>query len=237
MATNPGYVKPGEVRNPNGRPPGSKNKIGRDFHDAYEQAKTQEDTNIPILLIAMEWAHDESKPLEVRAAMIKEASSYTCTKPKITVRSEVPVLTSIDQAESFLATVAAENDLDPIELMTAVRHWIDSRRAGQELQLKLADGNIVNQTIRIEGGLPPLPGADVIMPPVNDHNDHLIDLEKNAGSTETTLPAPDAGRLTATGRGPTTMRDATPQTPAKMGYSGVFAPDICYTAKKQNLRA
>ena len=121
-------------------------QIGRDFVEAYEAAK--EKYKHPYLLM-MEWAHDKSKPLEVRAAMIKEAASYTCTKPKITVRSEVPVLSSIEQAEAFLATVAAENDLDPIELMTAVRHWIDSRRAGQELQHKLADGSLVNQTIRI----------------------------------------------------------------------------------------
>ena len=145
----------------------------------------------------MEWAHDESKPLEVRAAMIKEAASYTCTKPKITVRSEVPVLSSIEQAEAFLATVAAENDLDPIELMTAVRHWIDSRRAGQELQHKLAP-IAPNQQIILNNALPVMPGhEDVVMPEINavhgeHHNGHLIDLEKNVGPTETTLPAPPA---------------------------------------------
>jgi hypothetical protein len=179
--------QPGVASNPNGRPRGSKNKIGRDFHEAYEEAKTK--YKHPYLLM-MEWAHDESKPLEVRAAMIKEAASYTCTKPKITVRSEVPVLSSIEQAETFLATLAAENDLDPIELMTAVRHWIDSRRAGQELQLKVQDhGDHPEQHIQIEGGLPPLPGTDIIMPEINAHNGHTLDLEKNPGPE---LPAPDA---------------------------------------------
>ena len=93
--------------NANGRPSGSKNKIGRDFQLVYEERK--EKYKQPYLLM-LEWAHDESKPVEVRAAMIKEAASYTCTKPKITVRSEVPVLSSVEQAESFLATLAVENE-------------------------------------------------------------------------------------------------------------------------------
>ena len=88
------------------------------------------DTSIRYLLM-MDWGHDEFNPSEVRAAMIKEAACPTRMKPKITVRSEVPVLTSIDQAEFFLATLAAENDLDPIELFTAVKHWIEQKRADQ----------------------------------------------------------------------------------------------------------
>lgn len=174
MAINPGYVRSGEVRNPNGRPVGSKNKIGRDFHEAYEQAK--EKYKHPYLLM-MEWAHDKSKPLEVRAAMIKEAASYTCTKPNLTVRTEVPVLTSIEQAEAFLAALATENDFDPIELVSVVRHWIDSKREGQELQMKqIAQGHAgQDQHIHISGGLPELPGTNVTMPVLNGHNGHTID--------------------------------------------------------------
>jgi hypothetical protein len=63
--------------------------------------------------------------------------------------------------------------------MTAVRHWIDSRRAGQELQLKIQDHSATdpNQTITITGGLPhPLPGCDIIMPEINQGtNGHTID--------------------------------------------------------------
>ena len=57
--------------------------------------------------------------------MIKECASYTCTKPKKTVEVQVPVLSTIEQAEAFLATLAAENDLDPVELAAMVRHWIE----------------------------------------------------------------------------------------------------------------
>jgi hypothetical protein len=194
-ADRPHLYKPGESGNPSGRKPGSKNKIGRDFHDAYEQAKDKGYSHP--YLVMMEWAHDESKPVEIRAAMLKECASYTCTKPKLTIRSEVPVLTSIEQAEAFLATLTAESELDPIELLTAIRHWIDSKRDGQELQLKIQDhrGSAPEQRILIEGGLPDLPGTNVIMPELNEaHNGHTLDLEKNA---ETTLPAPPADESTS----------------------------------------
>ena len=128
---------------------------------------------------------------EVRGAMIKECASYTCTKPKITVRSEVPVLSSIEQAEAFLATVAAENDLDPIELMTAVRTWIDSRRAGKELDLKVnAQGGGGDAVIQITGGLPPLPGTSIIMDDtaigMNGHKGPAIEHEVTPTLTEST---------------------------------------------------
>jgi hypothetical protein len=142
-------------------------------------------------LLMLDWAHDESKPVEVRAAMIKEAASYTCTKPKITVRSEIPAFTSVDQAESFLATIAAENDLDPIELATMVRHWIDSKRAGKEFDRKVVvDGGGGDQTITIQGGMPPLPGTNINMakePTLNGMtNGHIIEHEQSRALTDST---------------------------------------------------
>lgn len=116
-----------------GRPPGTKNKIGRDFQEAYEEAKRQGYKHP--YLIMMQWAHDEFKPLEVRGAMIKECASYTCTKPKKTVEVQVPVLSTIEQAEAFLATLAAENDLDPVELAAMVRHWINLSAVARSLIL------------------------------------------------------------------------------------------------------
>ena len=183
--------QPDQSPNPRGRPPGSKNKIGRDFHDAYEEAKAKGYKHP--YLVMVEWAHDETKPLEIRAAMLKECASYTCTKPKLTVRSEVPVLSSVEQAEFFLATLAVENDFDPIELMTVIKHWIESKRAGQELQLKITSQNGgSDQTIRIEGGLPPLSGCNIIgmggephTPVMNGHsNSHVIDHQEPPTLTE-----------------------------------------------------
>ena len=44
-----------------------------------------------------------------------------------------------------------------LDLSTLTKNWIDSRRAGQELQLKLDASNATgDQIIRIEGGMPAL---------------------------------------------------------------------------------
>ena len=187
-------MPPGHTNNPHGRPLGSKNKITRDFHDAYEEAKARGYKHP--YLVMMEWAHDEFKPLEVRGAMIKECASYTCMKPKITIRSEVPVLTSIEQAEFFLAAIAAENDLDPIELARMVGHWIDSKRAGKEFDRKVAvDGGGGDQTITIQGGMPPLPGTNINMakePSLNGFtNGHGPVIEhSDTALTDSAVPVP-----------------------------------------------
>lgn len=79
-----------------------------------------------------------------------------------------------------------------LELSTLTRAWINARHEREELQLKIQDhGGPSNQTIRIEGGLPNLPGTDIIMPEINgvELNGKTLDLEKNSGAT---LPAPDA---------------------------------------------
>ena len=99
--------------------------------------------------------------------MIKECASYTCTKPKKTVEVQVPVLSTIEQAEAFLATLAAENDLDPVELAAMVRHWIESKRGGQELDIKRAPQ--LPQQIQITGGMPDMPGTSILMPMSNGH--------------------------------------------------------------------
>jgi len=51
-----------------------------------------------------------------------------------------------------------------------VRNWISTRHASEELEIKRlnADNTGSEQTLRIEGGLPDLPGTDIIMPPRPD---------------------------------------------------------------------
>ena len=127
--------------NTNGRKPGSKNKITRDFYAAIEEAEKR---NYPHPYLQMaEWANDKSKPLEVRAAMLKECAAYRCVKPKQTIgiKSEVPVFANENQAEQFLAefisTIAP--DLEPAELATMTRQFITSKREGQDCQLKIQD--------------------------------------------------------------------------------------------------
>ena len=91
---------------------------------------------------------------------------------------QVPDFTSIEVAESFLAKIAtlvAGGELDiqtGLELSTLTKNWIDSRHAAKELDLKIisVEGGPHEQTIRIEGGLPTLPGCEnLIMPQLNGH--------------------------------------------------------------------
>ena len=62
--------------------------------------------------------------------------------------------------------------------------------AEEELRLKIAASPSAQreQTVLIEGGLPHLPGTDIIMPELNGHT---LDLEKNSEATAIEAPAPE----------------------------------------------
>ena len=116
---------------------------------------------------------------------------------------ELPHLepTSIEQANTNINYISARKAAGTLDLEFANSLINDNRViannivAEEELKLKLtAQHGHPNQVIRIEGGLPPLPGTNVIMPELGagqgqelPHNGHTLDLEKNSGST---LPAP-----------------------------------------------
>jgi hypothetical protein len=163
----------GESGNPNGRPRGAKNRLTRDFQQAYEESKARGYPH-PFLRM-MEIANDETQPPARRDAMLVEAASYVCPKPKQTVaiESEVPVFASEEQAESFLAELIATvaPDLEPAEAAAMIKQWIEVKRGGRELELKVNPPEVRPQQIKIIGGLPDLkvaPGeASVIMPHMN----------------------------------------------------------------------
>jgi hypothetical protein len=52
-----------------------------------------------------------------------------------------------------------------------IRHWISAKRADIELELKKLQADVSDQpqVIQITGGLPELPGTNVILPHVNGH--------------------------------------------------------------------
>jgi hypothetical protein len=62
--------------------------------------------------------------------------------------------------------------------------------AEEELRLKIAASPSAQreQKVLIEGGLPHLPGTDIIMPELNGHP---LDLEKNSEATAIEAPAPE----------------------------------------------
>ena len=72
-----------------------------------------------------------------------------------------------------------------LELSTLTKTWLDAIYAHQEYDLKLqAQGGGADTVIRIEGGLPALPGTNVIMDDtalgrVNGNNGKVIDHAPN----------------------------------------------------------
>jgi hypothetical protein len=118
-------------------------------------------------------------PSSLRIAAAAAAAPYTQPKllpipaPQYVYSPiEVPDFESIDQAESFLLSLsqrvgAAELEVQSAnEIFARIREWINLRRNGVELELKrlAADATNADQVIRIEGGLPDLPGTNIIMP-------------------------------------------------------------------------
>jgi hypothetical protein len=94
----------------------------------------------------------------------------TPTPRFIDLQLDVPEFTHVSDAENFLAKIAllvARGSLDiqsGQELSGLVKAWIDTQYAKDELQFKINPPETRDTTIRIEGGLPPLPGCNVTMP-------------------------------------------------------------------------
>jgi hypothetical protein len=81
----------------------------------------------------------------------------------------------VSDAENFLAKIAllvARGHLDiqsGQELSALVKAWIDTQYAKDELQFKINPPEQRDTTIRVEGGLPALPGTTITMPVLNGH--------------------------------------------------------------------
>ena len=88
----------------------------------------------------------------------------------------VPEFSHLSDAESFLAKIAtlmAAGELDfrsGLELSSIVKAWIDSQYQREELQFKINPPEERDQVIKIQGGLPVMPGLEgVVMPQLNGH--------------------------------------------------------------------
>jgi hypothetical protein len=128
------------------------------------------------------FARCSSVPDALRISAASAAAPYT--QPKLLpvpgpqyvyTPIQVPDFQSIEEAESFLLSLSqrvgvAELEVQSAnEIFTRIREWINTRRQGTELELKrlAADATSGTQIIRIEGGLPELPGTNIIMPDLN----------------------------------------------------------------------
>jgi hypothetical protein len=186
--------KPGQSGNPNGRPRYAyhwdgekivendnaelKNYKSAIQRDEYRRASAGLNLDDPI-----EFQHkamkEQTLPIGLRVAIAQNIAPYChpriglVSMPRyVETRIDVPNFKTIEEAEDFLLilsrrTGAGELPLDTAGEITAqITAWIHSKRQGQELELKRlnAENSNLDPVIRIEGGLPDLPGTNIIMP-------------------------------------------------------------------------
>jgi hypothetical protein len=154
------------------------------LRDEYRAIAEAQDLEDPVLF-QHRLLLDETIPKVARAMIANYIAPYY--RPKLGIMEpakyvqtpiEVPVFQTCEDAEVFLIQLAQrvasqELDLVSVEAVSArVLDWIRSKRAGQELELKRinATQDIGDQRITITGGLPALPGTDIIAPVLNGHH-------------------------------------------------------------------
>ena len=177
--------QPGLSGNPNGRPSGIRNKRTEKI---FKELAERGDRDPADILSAI--ASDQTEPKELRVRAASELMGYmhgkmgTIPAPRFVADPfEVPQFTSIDQAEDYLAEIpqrVARGELDfqsALDFSNMIRNWIEAKLAhvGTDLKVQAQGGG--DTTIRIEGGLPPLPGTSINMTNelTLDHNGHAID--------------------------------------------------------------
>jgi hypothetical protein len=158
------------------------------LRDEYRAMAEQQDLEDPVLF-QHRLLSDETIPATARAVIANQIAPYY--RPKLGIMEpakfietpiEVPSFSTCEDAEAFLLQLAqreAAQELDTVSVAAVsarVLDWIRSKRAGQELEIKRlhADVSDQDQTIRITGGLPPLPGTDIIGPDGADGNVRVI---------------------------------------------------------------
>jgi hypothetical protein len=193
----------GHTNNPNGRPVGSRN---RRTNEIFQRLEDRGDLDPADHLSSIVTNPNNSPELRAQAANFLMPYKYskrgTLQAPRF-VEDQIPVpdFANIQDAQNFLADIARRSGAGELELQSAldvstlVKNWILSITAQDELQLKVAAQNGGgDQTIRIEGGLPPLPGTNINMgkePMLNGTNGHVIEHAANDSVNGTNVtPSP-----------------------------------------------
>jgi hypothetical protein len=167
---NPNWT-PGQSGNPNGRPPGTRNKKTARIFQALEARGDKDPAEFLSSIVTDE---KEPKDLRVRCAdallPYKYGKMGTIPAPRFVADPiEVPTFQSIDQAEDYLAEIpqrVGRGELDfqsALDFSNMVRNWIEAKLAHTNTDLKVQAQGGGDATIHITGGLPSLPGTTIIM--------------------------------------------------------------------------
>src|SRR5262252_3913511 len=170
--------QPGHTLSP-GRRPGSRNKRTAEI---FNRLESRGDVDPADLLSSIVTNNEEPKELRIQAAGLLMPYKYSkCGTAPVQVYIDVPLdtpeFTHLSDAEQFLAKVAAlvasgQLDFQAGQNLSALaKNWIDAQYAREELAIKQYNAGSTEheQTIRIEGGLPALPGTNVTMPVLDGH--------------------------------------------------------------------
>jgi hypothetical protein len=163
-------LHPGQTNNPNGRPPGRVNKRTQAVLDLIHE---RGDTD-PLVALSDIVTKNQDPSIVAQAANILapyvHSKRGTIPAPRFVDEPiEVPDFQSIDQAKDFLAAIAQRAGRGELELQSAndisnlVRNWIEANLAHINTNLKVEAQGSGDATIRIEGGLPALPGTNINM--------------------------------------------------------------------------
>jgi len=105
-----------------------------------------------------------------------------------------------------VAALVAHGQLDfqaGQNLSALAKNWIDAQYAREELAIKQINAGTTEheQTIRIEGGLPALPGTNITMPVLDGHaaNGHALAAPEPAVPAIESAPAANAAPETKPG--------------------------------------
>jgi hypothetical protein len=170
--------QPGHKLSP-GRPAGSRNKRTAEI---FERLEGRGDKDPADLLSEIVTNNQEPKELRIQAAGLLMPYKYSkCGTAPVQIYIDIPIecpeFTNLSDAEQFLAKIAAlvahgQLDFQASQNLSALaKNWIDAQYAREELAIKQINAGSTEheQVIRIEGGLPALPGTNVTMPVLDGH--------------------------------------------------------------------
>src|SRR5215813_3454714 len=178
MALSSTSFQNGQIGNPNGRPIGSRNRRTKEIIQQIIESNNKD----PLITLAEISSTDPDSAIRATAANM--LAPYMHSKMQSTPAPrfveevlDIPEFTHLSDAEAFLAKIAAlvaRGELDiqtGLELSSLAKAWIDAQYAREELAIKQINAGSTEheQTIRIEGGLPALPGTNITMPMLDGH--------------------------------------------------------------------
>jgi hypothetical protein len=230
--------EPGKSGNPNGYK-GPRDRSRRQVFDYIKELGHKDALETLSYL-----QNNEQIDPSIRVAAASALANYchpkmqsTPTPRFVDLQIDIPEFSHVSDAENFLAKIAllvARGHLDiqsAQELSALVKTWIDCQYAKEELAYKISPPETRDTTIRIEGGLPQLPGCEnLIMPQLNGH---VADARALAAPTDV-VPTDDGtntvqtefspGELKAQGPHPLQERHFKPEEPGKNSTNGGGEP-------------